>query len=335
MTPTQTRLRSNGAKPQEILRSLLGDFWYWREEHIPSSVLVQLLEDFEITAASARTAMRRLASRGLLTVERTGRTTAYGIPPRSVAVIVERAYRMFAFGATPPPWDGMWTVVVFSVPERERGLRSELRSRLRLLRFAALYDGVWVTPHDVADDASATLEELRITTAAVLRSSEMGVPSPARGTLGQAFDLRLQAKEYRRFADRFEPMVAQVEAGRIGPADALRMRTEVGAQWRRFQETDPDLPAELLPADWERDRARQAFLRIYERLGPVAELRFRQVMARVDPDLAALATRHDQESVTALYGSLADRAHGDTPFERATDARRLRDLAAPDSDKSD
>jgi phenylacetic acid degradation operon negative regulatory protein len=331
MTATPPPHRPDAGRPQELLRALLGDFWYWREEHLPSAALVELLGDFDVTPAGARSALRRLAARGLLTVQRNGRTTAYGIPHRSVAVIVEHAYRMLTFGAAAPTWDGMWTVVVFSVPEKERSLRSELRSRLRVLRFAPLYDGVWVTPHEVVDGASAALEELGITTAAVLRSSEaatpLGVPR-----LRQAFDLAPYAKRYRAFAERYEPVLKRTNAGQVGPAEALRVRTVVGAQWRRFEETDPDLPAELLPDVWERDRARTVFLEIYDRLGPVAELRFRQVVGRVAPELADLAQRHDWESVTELHASLGERPRGDTPFERATDARRLRDAGGAKDD---
>ncbi|MFV2195349.1 PaaX family transcriptional regulator C-terminal domain-containing protein [Nocardiopsis sp. LOL_012] len=309
------------AKPQQLLRALLGDFWHWREEHLPSAALVELLGDFDVTPAGARSALRRLAARGLLTVERNGRTTAYGIPRRSAAVIVEHAYRMLSFGASAPSWDGLWTVVVFSVPERERSLRSELRSRLRVLRFAPLYDGVWVTPHDRVEGVSDALDELGTTTATVLRSTEAG------GTerLQRAFDLAPYTRRYREFAEHYEPLLERAEAGRVDPAEALRVRTVVGARWRRFEETDPDLPAELLPADWERDRAYQVFLGIYERLGTLAELRFRQVVGRISPDLAELSARHRLAGITELYESLAEHPSGDTPFERAADARRLRD----------
>ncbi|WP_199432895.1 PaaX family transcriptional regulator [Qaidamihabitans albus] len=322
MTPTPSHRRSNGAKPQQILTSLLGDFWYWREEHIPSAALVDLLGEFGITSAGARTAMRRLAARGLLTVERNGRTTAYGIPPRTVAVIVEHAYRMLTFGTSTPQWDGMWTVVAFSVPEQERALRTALRARLRLLGFAALYDGVWVTPHDRSEAAAETLRELGVTTATVLRSTAVWHNPEASGP-GEAFDLHSLARRYRRFADHYEPLLEQVDAGRIGPAEALRTRTELGAEWREFQDLDPNLPAELLPAAWARERAQRAFIRIYDRLGPLAELRFREVLGRTAPELAELVSRHDLDSVTELLHTLAERPQGDTPFERATEARRL------------
>jgi phenylacetic acid degradation operon negative regulatory protein len=319
----------SGAEPQLLLTSLLGDFWYWRDEHIPSSALVRLLEEFGITADGARAAMRRLAARGLLTVARSGRTTAYGIPPRTSEVIVERTHRMLTFGAAAPEWDGHWTVVAFSVPEQDREVRAALRVRLRLLRFAALYDGVWVSPHDTGADARAVLDELGVGTATVLRCTEVPGGSEA-GSPRAAFDLEPLGKEYRAFAEQYEPVLAEVESGRIGPADALRLRTRLRVDWRRFPETDPDMPAELLPPDWPRRRAQQVFVQIYDRLGPLAELRFREVLARTHPELAALARHHDSATVAALYAELGERRpRGDTPFERAAEARRLAEAEPP------
>ncbi|MFS8199729.1 PaaX family transcriptional regulator C-terminal domain-containing protein [Streptomyces sp. CWNU-52B] len=317
----------NGAEPQLLLTSLLGDFWYWRDEHIPATALVRLLSDFDVTADGARAAMRRLVARGLLDTSRSGRTTAYGIPARTSEVIVERTHRMLTFGATAPEWDGQWTVVAFSVPEQDRGLRTALRSRLRVLGFAALYDGVWVSPRDLGEDAQELLRELGIGTATVLRCAT--VPGGSRqGDPTSAFDLTTLTKEYRSFIERYESVLDNLEAGLISPAQALRTRTELRVAWRRFPETDPDLPAELLPPDWDRPRAQWVFAQIYDRLGPLAEIRFRQILTTVSPELAELVSHHDSTAIAELYASLGDRrAHGDTPFEQAARARRLDEVS--------
>jgi phenylacetic acid degradation operon negative regulatory protein len=322
MTAVELPRTQTGAEPQLLLTSLLGDFWYWRDEHIPSAALIRLLAEFGITSDGARAAMRRLAARGLLTVARTGRTTGYGIPARTSEVIVERTHRMLTFGATAPDWDGRWTVVAFSVPETNREVRGALRTRLRELRFAALYDGVWVCPHDRVTPARTALTELGVHTATVLRAEETaGGSSPV-----EAFDLGPLAAEYRAFCDRYQPLLADVEAGRIGPADALRLRTELRVDWRHFPETDPDLPAPLLPDDWPRPAAQRVFVQIYDRLGPLAELRFRQLLGAVAPELAELAQHHDSAKVAELFAGLGERRpRGDTAFERAAQARRLDD----------
>ncbi|MFD2399698.1 PaaX family transcriptional regulator C-terminal domain-containing protein [Prauserella oleivorans] len=155
-------------------------------------------------------------------------------------------------------------------------------------------------------------------------SARRRCPAHRRGSPLSAFDLAPLAKEYKAFAERYEPLLESLEAGLIGPAQALRTRTELRVDWRRFPETDPDLPAELLPEDWDRPRAQRVFVQIYDRLGPLAELRFRQILGTVAPELAELASHHDSATVARLFASLGDRrAHGDTPFEQAAQARRL------------
>jgi phenylacetic acid degradation operon negative regulatory protein len=305
------------------LTTLLGDYWYWRDEPIPSVTLVRLLGEFGITADGARAAIRRLHARGLLTMSRTGRTTAYGIPERTSEVIISRTHRMLSFGAEEPEWDGRWTVVAFSVPEDARDARAALRAGLRLLRFGALYDGLWVSPHDMVEPALRLLDEVGVTRASVLRAEE--VPgSPRHGSPANAFDLQPLNEAYRAFAERYEPLLDSVRAGRIGPAEALLTRTRLRAAWRDFPETDPDLPTPLLPADWARPRARRCFTEIYDLLGPLAELRFRQIIAVSDPELAELASHHDSATVARLHAELGNgSARGDTPFERAAEARRL------------
>lgn len=316
-----------GAEPQLLLTSLLGDFWFWRDEHIPSAALVRLLADFDVTPHGARAAMRRLAARGLLTTSRSGRTTAYGIPSRTSEVIIERTHRMLTFGSSAPDWDGTWTVVAFSVPEQERGVRTALRTQLRMLGLAALYDGVWVSPHDRGEEALRALHGLGVTTATVLRANELP-GSPGQGNPHRAFDLEELARDYRAFAERYEPLLENLDAGLIGPVRALRTRTELRVDWRRFPEVDPDLPAELLPTDWDRPRAQSVFVQIYDRLGPLAEIRFRQLLAVTDPELAELSAHHDSHSVAELFASLGSRrAHGDTPLERAAQERRLAEEA--------
>ncbi|MBB4683134.1 PaaX family transcriptional regulator [Amycolatopsis jiangsuensis] len=309
------------AEPQLLLTSLLGDYWYWRDEHIPSAALVRLLAEFGIGQENARAAMRRLAAKGLLTTSRAGRTTAYGIPPRTSDVIVSRTHRVLTFGATAPEWDGRWTVLVFSVPEQDRDVRNALRTRLRILGFAALYDGCWVSPHPMAGPARELVEELGIERATVLRAEEVpGGCDPAT-----AFDLSALARQYADFEQAYLPLRKRLAAGRIGPAEALRARTELRVAWRGFPERDPDLPAVLLPAGWRRVEAQRLFLEVYDRLGPLAEQRFREVLAESSPALAGLAAHHDSARIAALFAE-AGGTRGDTPFERAVEARRRADL---------
>ncbi|WP_199855078.1 hypothetical protein [Streptomyces dioscori] len=124
-------------------------------------------------------------------------------------------------------------------------------------------------------------------------------------------------------------------AGGVGPSPESTDRWPERAQGRRLP-VAPGLQALLVdrldageqpPEEEDRPRAQQVFVQIYDRLGPLAELHFRQILATVSPELAELASHHDSAAIAELYASLGDRrAHGDTPFEQAARARKLEEV---------
>src|SRR5579863_4063069 len=121
-----------GTTPQHLLMTLLGDYWLGRSEHLPSAALVDLLAEFEISEPSARAALNRLTKRGLLVPSKRGRYTHYGLSPHAVPLLRETSRRIVAFGTQQAAaWDGVWTIVAFSVPETQRQLRHSIRSSLR------------------------------------------------------------------------------------------------------------------------------------------------------------------------------------------------------------
>jgi phenylacetic acid degradation operon negative regulatory protein len=323
-TPPRPRL---GPEPQRLLIIVLGDYWYWRAEPIPSQALIAVLGEFGITPASARVAVRRLTQRGLVRRTRVGRTTSYGIPPRPGPVIVARLKSLF-HPDQDEPWDGRWTGVAFSVPEKDRESRRTLRDELRLLGFGPLFDGLWVTPRERRAQAGAALERRAVDAASVFRAELEGMSPTA--IVARAFDLRDPADRYRGFTERYEPLRQRMHAGELGPQEALRVRTELTAEWRRAELTDPRLPAELLPPEWPRARARECWTDLYDHLGEPASGRFRQLLAQTDPALAELASFHTFDSVRRLPdGEVGIRAQ-ETEFERVTREERVRSIRRAD-----
>ncbi|GAB3577516.1 PaaX family transcriptional regulator C-terminal domain-containing protein [Amycolatopsis endophytica] len=282
---------------QRLLGTLLGDYWFWRREHLPSAALVDLLREFGLTESAARAAIQRAAARDLVVTSKNGRKTAYGVPERTHRMIINHLRRLLDFGAEDRKWDGRWTFAMFSVPEAQREDRRTLRSRLRWLGFGPLYDGVWVSPWDRTGDALRVLRTLGVGTATVARA-EVAEDAPEAGNPLRAWNLDELRKSYLDFLARYADLHARVTAGEAGPAEALAGRTRLMTEWRTFPDADPDLPGELLPVDWPRIRARRRFLDIYDALGPVAEQRFRQIVATHAPDLAELAAHRTSTDIT-------------------------------------
>jgi phenylacetic acid degradation operon negative regulatory protein len=289
--PRLPRLQ-DGARPQHLIITLFGDYWWGHTEHLPSAGLVALVSEFDISSTSARAALSRLGRRGLLASSKVGRRTFYGPTARTEEVMREGADRIFSFGVDDAaPWDGTWVVVAFSVPEEQRDVRHALRMRLRWLGFAALYDGVWVSPRADADATEAAIRECGVRQASVFRATSLysaAESGPGRAPLS-AWNLDEVRRSYDGFISRFEPVYERVVSGEIRAWEALVERTAIMDTWRAFPALDPDLPPEVLPAGWPRQRAHEIFAQVYDSLGPLAEARFRQVISKYAPELAGLA----------------------------------------------
>lgn len=278
--------RTRQGSPPSLLLTLLGDYWWAQRDPLPSAALVDLLADFQVSDVAARAALSRMVKHGLLASSRSGRNTFYALTARGQDVMRRGAVRITEFGRPRDDgWDGRWSIVAFSVPEANRSVREALRTRLRWLGYAPLFDALWISPHPRSDLALAELADLGVRTATAFVAMSAELP-PGALAPQSAWDLDGLAELYRRFVEVWEPTRAALGKGAIAPVDALVKRTELMDAWRAFPGLDPDLPQRLLPSDWPRAQARETFLETYEQLGAPASVRVRQVVAAHAPELA-------------------------------------------------
>lgn len=273
-----------------MLLSLLGDYWWERRELLPSAALVDLLAEFGVSDVAARAALSRLVKKGLLATTKVGRHTFYGMTEKTLQLLNEGAERTFGFGRDAVAWNGQWSMVAFSIPESSRAIRGALRAQLRWLGFAPLYDGLWVSPHDRNDAALAELVSLGVSTATAFRAIVQTAGNHHQPQM--AWDLKELAEHYWEFIGSAELLQEELESGALTPATALVSRARLMDAWRAFLVLDPDLPAELLPDEWPRARARALFLATYMAMGELGTARIREVIAVHSPQAAALATYH-------------------------------------------
>jgi phenylacetic acid degradation operon negative regulatory protein len=285
-------------RPPRLLLTLLGDYWWRRAESLPSAAIVALLAEFGVSDSAARAALSRLTRNGLLVTSKSGRRTFVRLSDRAARVLDDGARRIFSFGTGTHPWDGMWSLVAFSIPEHNRAARDALRKQLRWLGFAPLYDGLWVSPRDHAAEVIGSLEELGITTATAFRATTAPEGGPG-GIPQRAWDLEGLRARYDHFIAGAGRLRERTLAGDVSPEEALVARTRVMDEWRAFPALDPDLPRELLPGAWPRAAARELFIAAYDLLGPLAVRRVRQIIARYSPELAPRATYHSTGLKTA------------------------------------
>jgi phenylacetic acid degradation operon negative regulatory protein len=273
---------SDGPRPRQILLTLLADYWLSPDAQAPSGALVEILADFDIPASGARTLLGRLCRDGRIVLTKTGRRTSYSLSPWLRQRLLLRLEQMNQFGRNDEPFAGHWTCVAFSIPEGNRADRHKLRAGLSWLGFAPLYDGFWITPRPIVEDARSLLTRLGVISATVFEGSLTGA-GQEYGVPADAWDLEHVATLYRKFLSETKPLTEASVLDSLPPAQALIARTELINVWRAFPNVDPNLPVEMLPNDWPRTQARETFQHLYAGLAPAAFTRVQTIVAAHAP----------------------------------------------------
>ncbi|MFC9832983.1 PaaX family transcriptional regulator C-terminal domain-containing protein [Rhodococcus sp. NPDC127530] len=273
-----------GSSSQALLGALLADYTFEDAGGLTSEAVVRLLAEFGISSSGARSALSRIVKRGLLVPHRRGRTVTYDISDTARLTHREKLGAVVRFGNPAPPWDGQWTVVVFSVPETQRILRQRLRTLLESNGFAMFADALWVCPWDRRGTASRIGSDLGVYLA--LFRGEFSACDNSEMAPSRAFDLRGVRREYDNFLGTHADEAAAIIRGQLSADQALVLRTTVLRDWRKIAALDPALPQQLLPADWPQGEARQVFEVLWRGLGPLALTRLRTLLAEENPATA-------------------------------------------------
>ena len=140
------RSETGAASARSLLLTVLGEFV--RPPGVPAwtGALVAGLAEVGVEEKAARQALARTAADGLLSSERTGRRVQWRLTPRAVRLLAEGAERIYGFGRGLDAWDGRWLMLMVTVPEAQRQLRHQLRTRLTWAGLGSPTPGLWLTP---------------------------------------------------------------------------------------------------------------------------------------------------------------------------------------------
>ena len=271
--PTNRRREIGSASARSLLLTILGEFVHPRHATVWTTTLLEALVSVGVEEKSARQALTRTASEGLLTSTRHGRRVLWELTP---------AGRRPARGGHPPDLR-----LHAAAPPVGRPLAGARASRSRRpsgscgtgcapgstwLGLGSPTPGLWVSPDaGKADAVHAVVRELGLSDRAFAWSGDAtGIGDEAR-LLADSWDLAEVEDRYLAFLAAFESRSAR------SPAEAFLAQVQMVQEWRRFPFLDPDLPGELLDHDWPGPRAAAAFHDAARRLAPAGA-------GRVGPD---------------------------------------------------
>lgn len=254
-------------------RSLLFDLWGDYIQHVGgeawTSTLAQYLAEFGISEPTLRQALSRMSRQGWLQPRRVAARSCYSLTERGRRRLEEACRRVY----TPEelPWDGVWRILTFTLPEAGRSQREDLRRELAWTGMAPLTPGTWISPNRLEKALEALVERYSIAPDAHLFVAHHVGPDTPQELVRRCWDLDAIQASYDRFLEAWEPRLdAHHNEGPPSDDRCFVTRIELVHEFRKFLFVDPGLPAELLPDGWRGLAARQLFQRYYALLDPGA-----------------------------------------------------------------
>lgn len=227
--------------------------------------LIKLFEAFGLNQRLVRTSVFRLSQEGWLSAEQVGRRSYYSLT-QSGRRRFESAFRRI-YSAPATQWNGEWCLVFAGHSALGATEREKLRRELTWQGFGMLAPGVLGHPAMDATDILATLQEHAVQDKVVVMRAhgmtELG-GLPLHELVAECWHLDELSQAYRDFLDRYRPILRQLQGVEaLEPLDCLLVRTLLIHDYRRVLLRDPQLPDELLPADWAGTAARLLCRNLY------------------------------------------------------------------------
>ncbi len=152
-----------------------------------------------------------------------------------------------------PSWDQKWYLVNFDIPEKFFLKRNIFRVNLKRLGFARLQNSIWISPYDFLGNVQKIIEEYQLEPYVIFSIAPKVGPLKAKKLAERIWHLGKIQEEYNAFIKKYE---AGGQA--FSPFEAIN-------DYRLIYEKDPRLPRELLPVDWEAEKAFKIYTAIYSK----------------------------------------------------------------------
>lgn len=245
-------------RPQSLVLAFFGNHVLDEDGRcVYSGSIIDVLGRAGVGEQAVRSTLTRMVGRGLLRRQRQGRRMYFGLTPQAKRILRDGSRRIWHDGAVNEDWDGVWTLLGFSLPDSWQRQRYDLRSRLIWYGFGALYSGLWIAPGRV--DVSAVVAELGLTDrVTVFHARADETTTDVDRVVRESWDLPAIAARYTAFDRRWTAWEAT--AGHTG--DPVATRLLLVTEWLGVIRTDPRLPARHLPARWPARAAQETFRRI-------------------------------------------------------------------------
>lgn len=258
-------LRERPLRANSLIITVYGDSIAPHGGSVWLGSFIRLVAPLGLNDRLVRTSVFRLSRDLWLESEHIGRRSYYGLTATGRRRF-EHAHRRIYFQPK-VRWEGDWQLVLTAGSEITPAQREAMRKELQWEGFGIIAPGVLAHPSANVDALMDILQSNGVQDkVVVLRAKTLGAQSgqPLRELVHECWNLDLIAEGYKHFIDRFRPALRALKSAReLDPEQCFVVRTLVTHEYRRTILRDPQLPGDILPADWPGDAARQLCRELY------------------------------------------------------------------------
>ena len=262
----------------DLFGSFVRDFGGW----IAVADLLELIEALGIPEASGRSALSRMKNQGEIRAVARGVTRGYELTESAERWFEDGTARIL--GDKPKEEDErFWVIAAFTVPEAERSIRYQIRTRLQGLGFGQLSGGLMIAPAAILHEAQRALSRAQFSAHVEMWKSEHVGFTPLHELVASAWDLEAISDAYNDYLSLAAALDGQPgsERGGVDPDKGAFVQYMININaWRALPFLDPGIPLAHLPAQWPATEARETFSRLASALRPAAWRHFVQAATR-------------------------------------------------------
>jgi phenylacetic acid degradation operon negative regulatory protein len=242
------QLAADPPRAPSLIVTIWGDWIAPHRDELWLATLFRLLAPFSVNERSVRTGVFRLARSGWFQARAIGRRSRYRLTLAGAEGFDRAFHRVYDLPFM--RWDGDWEGITVSATLAAAPHR-RLRDELAWAGYGRFGAGLYLRPSrgDGAAERIALALGLVDAVTAFAARDEVDEELPGLGRRAESvWSLGEIAGEYRQFLARFGGIRSAL--ARADAEQAYVARTLLVHAYRRLRLRDPQLPREVLPADW-------------------------------------------------------------------------------------
>lgn len=155
-------------------------------------------------------------------------------------------------------WDGLWRLVIYDIPEKERGKRGALRRYLKDLGFGKIQGSCWVSPYNFSSQIYEAANTYGLLNYLCIYEGNFFAGKNTDDLVEEVWGLKKINGKYQNVIDICNKNRELIETKELTPKERYKLYFEVYELFIEALRSDPFLPKVFLRF-WLRDKAQSLF----------------------------------------------------------------------------